>query len=222
LADNDNYDRRKIAGSGATTVKSDADGNITIASTNTWEAMTGATSSANGTVGYVNAVPPKDGYNTKFLRADGTWAVPNDKDTHLTGHFYVGGSSATGNAATTNGNTYLILADNSNYDRRKIAGTAPVSVTSNASGAITVAVSAMGAATASADGTSGLVPAPGSGKQSSFLRGDGTWATPTNTTYSAGVGLTLSSNKFSLDMSGTAAGSGMRYINTNDMTTWTA
>jgi hypothetical protein len=38
--------------------------------------MTGATSSANGTVGYVNATPPKDGYNTKFLRADGTWSVP--------------------------------------------------------------------------------------------------------------------------------------------------
>jgi hypothetical protein len=38
--------------------------------------MTGATSSANGTVGYVNTVPPKDGYNTKFLRADGTWSIP--------------------------------------------------------------------------------------------------------------------------------------------------
>lgn len=44
--------------------------------TDTWTPMTGATSSANGTVGYVNAVPPKDGYNTKYLRADGTWAVP--------------------------------------------------------------------------------------------------------------------------------------------------
>ena len=44
--------------------------------TDTWTAMVGATSSANGSVGYVNAVPPKDGYNTKFLRADGSWAVP--------------------------------------------------------------------------------------------------------------------------------------------------
>jgi hypothetical protein len=43
---------------------------------NTWTAMVGATASANGTVGYVNATPPKDGYNTKFLRADGTWSVP--------------------------------------------------------------------------------------------------------------------------------------------------
>lgn len=43
--------------------------------TDTWIAMVGATSSANGTAGYVSA-PPKDGYNTKFLRADGTWVVP--------------------------------------------------------------------------------------------------------------------------------------------------
>lgn len=48
---------------------------------NTWTAMTGATSSANGTVGYVNAVPPKDGYNTKYLRADGTWTVPPNTNT---------------------------------------------------------------------------------------------------------------------------------------------
>ena len=40
--------------------------------------MVGATSSSNGSVGYVNAVPPKDGYNTKYLRADGTWQVPPD------------------------------------------------------------------------------------------------------------------------------------------------
>lgn len=44
--------------------------------TDTWIALTGATSSANGKVGYINAAPPKDGYNTKFFRADGTWQVP--------------------------------------------------------------------------------------------------------------------------------------------------
>lgn len=41
----------------------------------------------------------------------------------------------------------------------------------------------MGAASASAAGKAGLVPAPAAGKQTSFLRGDGTWATPPNTTY---------------------------------------
>lgn len=41
----------------------------------------------------------------------------------------------------------------------------------------------MGAATSSAAGKAGLVPAPAAGKQASFLRGDGTWATPPDTTY---------------------------------------
>ena len=39
----------------------------------------------------------------------------------------------------------------------------------------------MTAATADADGKAGLVPAPAAGKQTSFLRGDGTWVVPTNT-----------------------------------------
>lgn len=41
----------------------------------------------------------------------------------------------------------------------------------------------MGAASASAAGAAGLVPAPAAGEQTSFLRGDGTWVVPTNTTY---------------------------------------
>ena len=39
----------------------------------------------------------------------------------------------------------------------------------------------MTGATSSAAGTSGLVPAPAAGKQGAYLRGDGTWAIPTNT-----------------------------------------
>ena len=39
----------------------------------------------------------------------------------------------------------------------------------------------MTGATSSAAGKSGLVPAPAAGKQASYLRGDGTWAVPTNT-----------------------------------------
>lgn len=52
--------------------------------TDTWIPMEGATSSADGSVGYVNAVPPKNGYNTKYLRADGTWAIPPGTYTHPT------------------------------------------------------------------------------------------------------------------------------------------
>lgn len=41
----------------------------------------------------------------------------------------------------------------------------------------------MGAASASASGKAGLVPAPTAGAQAKYLRGDGTWQTPPNTTY---------------------------------------
>lgn len=48
------------------------------------------------------------------------------------------------------------------------------------------------AATSSAAGGTGLVPAPAAGKQTSFLRGDGTWVVPTNTnttyTFASGTG----------------------------------
>ena len=50
----------------------------------------------------------------------------------------------------------------------------------------------MTGATADAAGKAGLVPAPAAGKQGQFLRGDGTWATPTNTTYTAMTGATAS------------------------------
>lgn len=42
----------------------------------------------------------------------------------------------------------------------------------------------MTGATASTAGQAGLVPAPDAGKQGQYLRGDGQWLTPPNTTYS--------------------------------------
>ena len=63
-------------------------------------------------------------------------------------------------------------------------------------------------ATASAAGSNGLVPAPAAGKQGQYLRGDGTWQTPPNTTYSAATqsanGLMSADDKKKLD--GVAAG----------------
>lgn len=50
----------------------------------------------------------------------------------------------------------------------------------------------MGAASASAAGKAGLVPAPDAGAQAKYLRGDGTWQTPPNTTYSNMRGATSS------------------------------
>ena len=52
---------------------------------NMCKSMIGATKDRDGSVGYINTVPPKDGYNTKYLRADGTWSVPPNTTYSLTG-----------------------------------------------------------------------------------------------------------------------------------------
>ena len=49
-------------------------------------------------------------------------------------------------------------------------------------------IGTMTGATASANGAMGLVPAPSSGKQNYFLRGDGTWAFLEGTTYTIASG----------------------------------
>ena len=67
----------------------------------------------------------------------------------------------------------------------------------------------MAAATASAAGKAGLVPAPAAGKQASFLRGDGTWVVPENTTYADATtsthGLMSAADKTKLDGVATGA-----------------
>ena len=49
----------------------------------------------------------------------------------------------------------------------------------------------MTGATASAAGETGLVPAPGAGKQNAYLRGDGTWVTPATTLAGTVEGIPL-------------------------------
>jgi|GEM_PF-812326 len=63
--------------------------------------------------------------------------------------------------------------------------------------------STMTGATTDADGSKGLVPAPSKGSNSRYLRSDGTWVTPPNTTYpnasSSVNGLMSASDKAKLD-----------------------
>lgn len=64
------------------------------------------------------------------------------------------------------------------------SGTAPLTLSaSKSSTTVTISgsVAKMTAATSNTAGAAGIVPAPDAGKQSAFLRGDGTWAVPTNT-----------------------------------------
>ena len=65
-------------------------------------------------------------------------------------------------------------------------GQASTKTTSFASVFAWIQTKLFGAATSIDDGTAGVVPAPSAGEQNYFLRGDATWAVPTNTEYSAG------------------------------------
>ena len=74
------------------------------------------------------------------------------------------------------------VAADSKTDTLELASSSAITLTPDAANdKVTIGVSTMGAASSSAAGTAGIVPAPGAGKQASFLRGDGTWVVPTNT-----------------------------------------
>ena len=180
----------KISGSGKTTVTSDASGNITInstdsnttyslsgalsgntfvntltpssgtATTSTVPVMGGASSSAAGTAGLVPGAAKGD--QGKYLKADGSWATPYTHPTHT--------SAASG--------LYKVTVNNLGHV------TATSAVTKSDITSLGIASdSVMTGASSSSDGQVGLVPAPITGDQNKFLRGDGTWVVPTDTKY---------------------------------------
>lgn len=176
----------------------------------TYSNMGGATSSAAGSAGLVPA--PTAGKQTSFLRGDGTWVVPTNTtyakantttlglvmigytengknypvELDSSGKMYVNvpwtDTNTTYGVVGANGSTGLVkngstVTSASGYTACPIVGGIPYYKDTNTTYAN------MKAATASTAGAAGLVPAPAAGKQSSFLRGDGTWVVPTNTTY---------------------------------------
>lgn len=176
----------------------------------TYSNMRGATSSAAGSAGLVPA--PAAGKQASFLRGDGTWVIPTNTtyakantttlglvmigyaengknypvELDSSGKMYVNvpwtDTNTTYGVVGANGSTGLVkngstVTSASGYTACPIVGGIPYYKDTNTTYAN------MKAATASAAGAAGLVPAPAAGKQTSFLRGDGTWVVPTNTTY---------------------------------------
>lgn len=176
----------------------------------TYSNMGAATSSAAGTSGLVPA--PAAGKQASFLRGDGTWVVPTNTtyakantstlglvmigyaengknypvELDSSGKMYVNvpwtDTNTTYGVVEANGSTGLVkngstVTSASGYTACPIVSGVPYYKDTNTTYAN------MKAATASAAGAAGLVPAPAAGKQTSFLRGDGTWVVPTNTTY---------------------------------------
>lgn len=185
--------------------------NVPWTDTNTTYANMGAaTSSDAGKAGLVPA--PSAGAQGKYLRGDGTWQTPPNTtyakaNTSTLGLVMIGyaengknypveldgsgkmfvnvpwtDTNTTYSVVGANGTTGLVkngstVTSASGYTACPIVSGVPYYKDTNTTYAN------MKAATASAAGAAGLVPAPAAGKQTSFLRGDGTWVVPTNTTY---------------------------------------
>lgn len=116
-----------------------------------------------------------------------------------------GGTAATADATVTGGVT--VSGHTVTVAKKTLTAGNNISI-SGAADKITISAtdtkySNMGGATSSAAGGAGLVPAPAAGEQNSYLRGDGTWSTPTDTTYgvatSTSNGLMSAADKTKLD-----------------------
>lgn len=94
-------------------------GTITTQDTNTWTAFKGATSSANGTAGYVPA--PTKGNQDKFFKADGTWATP----TNTTYSAMSAAEATTGTATTARSITAKVLNDKIDEKISALVASAP-------------------------------------------------------------------------------------------------
>lgn len=138
-------------------------------------------------------------FNTESGKEDIEVDLSDLVDTYTAGT----GITITGNSIAVNTNTIATVASvnevkataNAAVQTVSASGTAPLTLSaSRTEAAVTVSgsVAEMKAATASAAGSAGIVPTPAAGKQASFLRGDGTWAVPTNTntTYTFANGTT--------------------------------
>ena len=164
------------------------DGQWATPTNTTYNVFKGSTTSADGGTGLVPQ--PKVANTSQFLRGDGTWATPTDtKYSHPT-----------------------YTARTAGFYKVTVDGTGHVSAVANVAKADITALGIPGqdttykvftAATGSAAGSTGLVPQPAAGANGKFLRGDGTWATPTDTKYGnatqQAAGLMSAADKTHLD-----------------------
>lgn len=191
------------------TIGSDTSGNITINGTanTTYSAMTGATSSAAGKSGLVPA--PAAGNQSKFLRGDGTWVTPTN-----TTYSVVGAKDSTG--LVKNGSS---VTDASGYTACPIVGGIPYYKDTNT----TYSLSSLGIGNVkNYDQSKAITTITRSGTTFTYTCLDGTTGTFTqqdnNTTYSAGTGISISSNKITntgVRAVATGSANGTISVNTN-------
>ena len=208
------------------TVSYDAQGHVTGKGTTTMTMPslgTSATTAAYGNHTHATSIAASSATNQLSLAASTKYAITaggtsyvftTPADTHWTSHLYAGASDGNANAATTNGNTYLIICDNGTArDRRKIAGAGGTTVTSDANGNITITSPALGTGASNAaygNHTHGITLATDSGTSAITLSPSTKYkltaggqsiifTTPVNSTYTVNNGtLTIQGNGTSL------------------------
>ena len=164
-----------------------ADGTWGTPANTTYADMKGATSSAAGTHGLVPA--PAAGKQSQYLRGDGTWATPTNttySDATQSTHGLMsvddkkkldGIASGANNYVhpTSSGNKHIPSGGSAGQFLKWSADGTAVWANDN-----NTTYSVFKGATASADGGSGLVPAPIKGQEDALLLGNGNWATISN------------------------------------------
>ena len=177
----------------------------TVAQTNIDGAVIGPASAVN------NHVAIFDGANGKVIKDSGFTigkSVPSNAvftDTHYTTHLYAGTGNAQ-NAATTNGNTKLTVADNDTVsDSVTIKGTGDASVTSDSNGNIIINSKPY------SHPTSGVTAGT---YKSVTVNAQGHVTAGTNPTTLAGFGITDAKKKQSAKPSPSTSGNALAFIDT--------